>query len=56
MTTFRWSVTFETAALERGTADTREAAERAAQLAHTVAVCKGLNPDALAYHVREVTS
>ena len=50
---FRWSVSFETASIESGSAPTLEQAEAAAVLAHDMLVCQGLNPEALAYHVSE---
>ena len=46
-----WTVTYETAVIARGSAATKEEAERAAYLAHTLDVLRGMNPDALAYHV-----
>lgn len=46
-----WSVSFETATIERGTAGTKEEAEKAARFAHDVLVVRGFNPDSLAYHV-----
>lgn len=45
-----WSVSFETAAIERGSAPTQAEAERAASQAHDAYVIRGLNPDSLAYH------
>lgn len=47
----RWTVTFETAVIARGTAPTTEEATTAARTEHDVRVALGLNPDALAYHV-----
>lgn len=46
-----WSVSFETATIERGTAATKEEAERAARRAHDSYVIRGFSPDSLAYHV-----
>lgn len=50
---FRWTVTFETAVIARGTAETRAEAERAAATAQTAEVMRGLNPDSLAWHVHQ---
>lgn len=46
-----WSVTYQTATIQQGTAPTQEEAERVAVAAHDRYVVKGLNPDALAWHV-----
>lgn len=46
-----WSVTYETATIQAGTAPTKEEAERIAGNVHDSYVVKGLNPDALAWHV-----
>lgn len=50
---WKWSVSYETATIARGTAETREAAEHAAVIAETTEVLRGLNPDSLARHVSE---
>jgi hypothetical protein len=46
-----WSVTYETSTLQQGIAPTKEEAERIAVNVHDSYVVKGLNPDALAWHV-----
>lgn len=47
----KWSVSFETSVIERGTAETVEQAERLAHEAHDRWVIRGMNPDSLAYYV-----
>lgn len=49
-----WSVTFETAAIERGLAPTREAAEAMADVAMATLAAQGIDPDKLACHVAPV--
>jgi hypothetical protein len=49
--TAAWSVTYETATIQAGTAPTKAEAERIAANVHDSYVVKGLNPDALAWHV-----
>lgn len=56
MTIWKWSVSFEMATIARGTAETRAAAVNAAAVAETTLICKGINPDSLAWHVSEVQS
>lgn len=46
-----WSVTYETATIQAGTAPTKEEAERIAVNVHDSYVVKGLSPDSLAWHV-----
>jgi hypothetical protein len=46
-----WSVTYKTATIQAGTAPTKAEAERIAANVHDSYVIKGLNPDALAWHV-----
>lgn len=50
---FTWSVSYETATIARGECATKAEADRAAHVEHDRLVLSGLNPDALAYHVRE---
>lgn len=47
-----WGVSYETAVVQAGICTTRDDAERMAARHHDELVFRGLNPDALAYHVR----
>ena len=46
-----WSVSYETATIKRGSAESHPSAEAAARAAHDALVLAGLDPDKLAYHV-----
>lgn len=55
MSAWRWSVSYETATIARGEAPTEDEATRRAVVEHD-SLAERLNPDSLAWHVREVTS
>lgn len=48
---WRWAVSYETASIACGFADTFAEADLAAHREHDARVMAGLNPDKLAYHV-----
>lgn len=48
---WKWSVSFETATIERGDAATQEQAERDCSIAYAKHALAGINEDKLAYHV-----